>query len=115
MKTVVSAFALAASLAATPVLAEDIAAPTTPAEVSAWVKSADQAYADQTVAEGHAAWIYQTYINEDSEIVAAQASSTTTKLQVANALAAARAAGVSGLDPATRRQLTMFRTQITSP
>jgi peptidyl-dipeptidase A len=115
MKIIVSAFALAASLAATPAFSEEMAAPTTPAEVSQWVKSADVAFAAQTVAEGHAAWVYQTYINEDSEFIAAEAGAKTTKLQVANALAAARAAGVTGLDPATQRQLTMFRTQITSP
>lgn len=115
MRTIVSAIALAASLAAVPALAQQTPAPATPADVAQWVKTADQAFADQTVAQGHADWVYQTYINEDSEYLTAEAESKTTKLQVANALAAARAAGVPGLDPATTRQLTMFRTQITSP
>jgi peptidyl-dipeptidase A len=110
MKTVVSALALAASLSAAPALAQS-----TPGDVTAWIKSADQAYADQTVAAGRAEWVYETYINEDTEFLTAQEGGKQTKLQVANALAAAKAAQVPGLDKDTQRQLTMFRTQITSP
>ena len=110
MKTFASAIALAASLAAAPALAQS-----TPAEVTAWIKDADKAYAEQTVAAGHAGWVYQTYINEDSEFLTAQEDAKQTKLQVANALAAAKAAQVPGLDKETQRQLTLMRTQITSP
>ena len=110
MKMLASALALATALAAAPALAQQ-----TPAEVKAWVASADKAYADQTVAASKAEWVYETYINDDTEFLTAQEGGKQTKLQVANAIAAAKAAQVPGLDKDTQRQLTMFRTQITSP
>ena len=110
MRSIVSLLALGAALAALPAHAQS-----TPAAVSDWVRATDKAYADQTVAAGHAEWVYETYITDDTEVVSATAGAVMTKLQVANATRAAQLAKVPGLSPDTLRQLTMLRTAITSP
>jgi peptidyl-dipeptidase A len=115
MKLFVSALALSAALVSPSAFAQDAQAPQTAAEVKDWVVQADKAYGEQSMATSRASWVYSTYITEDTQDLVASAESELTKLRVANALAAARAAGVPGLDAATQRQLTMFRTQIGTP
>ncbi|MFM5931470.1 MAG: M2 family metallopeptidase [Novosphingobium sp.] len=110
MKKFVSQAAVAAVLVASPALAQ-----TAPAEVDAWVKSADKAYFNETVKVGQADWVYSTYINDDSAAVDARANADFTKLQVANAGKSAELAKVPGLSPETARLLNMFRTQIVNP
>ncbi len=110
MRLFVSLAALATALATTPAMAQSTAS-----AVADWVKVTDKAFADQTVASGHAEWVYETYINDDSEVVSASAGAAMTKLQVANAARAAELAKVSGLSGETQRQLVMLRTAITSP
>ena len=109
MRKFVSTAALGMALAAAPALAE------TPAEVDAWVRQADAATEVESVKSAHAAWVYNTYVMYDSALVQADASATVTKLQVANALEAAKLDKIAGLPPETRRQLRMFRTGITQP
>ena len=110
MRTAISALAMGMALAGTPAVAQ-----TTPAGVADWIAKADRAYGDQTVAQNHAEWVYETYINDDTELLSANAAAATTTLQVANAAKAAELAKVPGLSPQTLRQLTMLRTAITSP
>ena len=110
MRPFVSLLALAGALVAMPAHAQ-----TTPAAVADWVRATDHAYAEQTVAQGHAEWAYQTDITVDTEALVAAAGATTTKLQVANATRAAQLAKVPGLPPETLRQLTMLRTAINTP
>ncbi|MEJ6009644.1 M2 family metallopeptidase [Novosphingobium aquae] len=110
MRKYVSQAAVAAVLIASPAFAQS-----TPAEVDAWVKSADKAYFDETIKVGQADWVYATYINDDSAAVAARANAEFTKLQVANAGKAAQMAKVPGLSAETQRALNMFRTQIVNP
>ncbi|MCW1402283.1 M2 family metallopeptidase [Novosphingobium sp. MW5] len=110
MRKYVSQAALAAVMVASPAFAQS-----TPAEVDAWVKSADKAYFDETVKVGQADWVYSTYINDDSAAVDARANADFTKLQVANANKAAELAKVPGLSAETQRLLNMFRTQIVNP
>jgi len=110
MRSIVSLLALGAALAALPAHAQS-----TPAAVGDWVRATDKAYGDQTVAAGHAEWVYETYITDDTEVVSATAGAVMTKLQVANATRAAQLAKVPGLSSDTLRQLTMLRTAITSP
>ena len=114
MRKYVSQAALAAVMVASPAFAQSTPAPT-PADVDAWVKSADKAYFDETIKVGQADWVYSTYINDDSAAVAARANAEFTKLQVANAGKAAELAKVPGLSPETQRLLNMFRTQIVNP
>ncbi len=113
MRTFVSLAALAAALSCAPALAQT--KPATPADVDAWVKSADKAFADETVKLGQADWVYTTYINDDSAAVDSRANAEMAKLQVTNATKAAEMAKVPGLSPETKRLLTMFRTAIVSP
>ena len=111
MRTIASLAALAAALA----LAPAAQAQSTPAEVEAWVKTADKAMFDLGVRQAHADWVYATYVMDDSAAVSADYGAQMTNLQVANAAKAAELARVPGLSPETTRQLTMFRTLITSP
>jgi peptidyl-dipeptidase A len=110
MRFVVSVLALGAALAASSALAQS-----TPAGVTDWIRATDRALAQQTVASGHAEWVYETYINEDTAVISASAGAAMTTLQVANATRAAQLAKVPGLSGETLRQLTMLRTAITSP
>ncbi|PLK24259.1 M2 family metallopeptidase [Novosphingobium sp. TH158] len=110
MRKFVSQAAMAAALVATPAYAQS-----TPAEVDAWVKTADKAYADEIVEVSQADWVYSTYINDESAALSARANADFTKLQVANAAKAAEAAKVPGLSAETQRLLGMFRTQIVNP
>ena len=110
MKKFVSLAAVAASLAAAPAFAA-----TTPEEVDAWVKQADKAYFDETVKAGQTAWVYETYIMQDSEAIAADANAKMAVLQVDNAAKAAEMAKVPGLSADTQRRLNMFRTLIVAP
>ncbi|MFM6933499.1 MAG: M2 family metallopeptidase [Novosphingobium sp.] len=110
MRKYVSQAAIAVAMVASPAFAQS-----TPAAVDAWVKSADKAYADETVKVGQADWVYSTYITDDSAAVDARANADFTRLQVANAAKAAELAKVPGLSPETQRLLNMFRTQIVNP
>ena len=110
MRAFVSLLALGAALAAPCAQAQS-----TPAGVTDWIRTTDKALAEQTVASGHAEWVYETYINEDTEVISASAGAAMTRMQVANAGRAAQLAKVPGLSPETLRQLTMLRTAITSP
>ncbi len=109
MKTTISALALASALFSGTARADS------PADVDLWVKNADRAYFDQTVRQGHAEWVYDTYVIDDSASILADVSADTSKLQVANATRAAQLAKTPGLSFSTRRLLTMFRTSITDP
>jgi len=125
MKSLVSGLALAVSMLAMPALAAPAAAATpeapaaapaaTPADVDAWLASADKAMAEQTVKSGHVQWVYQTYVNDDTAGIVADSDAAGTLLQVAQAKQAAAFAKVPGLSPETLRRLTMIRTGITTP
>ncbi|MEP7222825.1 MAG: M2 family metallopeptidase [Novosphingobium sp.] len=114
MKNFVSLAAMSAALVAAPALAQ-APAPSTPAQVDAWVASADKAYFDETVKVGQADWVYQTYVMDDSAAIDADQNAALTKLQVANAATAAQLAKVPGLSAETLRRLNMFRTIIVAP
>ena len=111
MKTVPSLIALAACLAAVPAIAQDI----TPASVDAFVKSSETELSAEGIRAARAEWIYQTYITGDTEALTAAAGAEVTKLQVSQALQAAKYAPTSGLSADTRRKLTLMRTSITDP
>lgn len=108
----VSVAALAGALATNPVLAKEQAAPQTP---QAFVAQAEAAFAKASVEAAQAEWVYQTYINRDTEALTARAGAKMTELTVANAVAAAAHVGVPGLDYDTRRKLNRMRTMIVLP
>ncbi len=78
------------------------------------------AQAEQSLAElGHEAermaWVYSTFITEDTEKLAASANRKFTTLQVELASQAAGFNAVKGTDDGTRRKLAMLRSGITIP
>ncbi len=111
MKTVPSLIALAACLVAVPAFAQDA----TPAAVDVFVSTSESALSAEGIRAARADWIYQTYITGDTEALTAAAGAEVTKLQVAQALQAAKYAPVSDLSADTRRKLTLMRTSITDP
>ncbi|MCW1382832.1 M2 family metallopeptidase [Novosphingobium sp. KCTC 2891] len=122
MKTFVSVLALAAASIAVPAAAQSTPAPAagaapalTPAGAADWVKSAEKQLYDETLRSGRNEWIYETYITDDTEALAAESNAAFTSLQVAQAKQAADYAKVAGISPELARKLVIMRTQITSP
>ncbi|HUQ13847.1 MAG TPA: M2 family metallopeptidase [Novosphingobium sp.] len=113
MKPIValSLTALAASLAAAPAAAQVA----TPDSINAFVTASEKELFDEQNRAQRADWVYQTYITQDTEALTAEAGAELTKLQVSQALQAAKYAPVAGLSNETRRKLTLMRTSITDP
>ncbi len=110
MRKLISLGALAAALAATPVLAAD-----DQQSAKAFVDKAEAGFNRATIEAGQADWVYQTYITPDSEAMTARAGAALTSLNVANAVESARHAGAPGLDAVTQRKLNRMRTLIVLP
>ncbi|MEY4269347.1 MAG: hypothetical protein RLZZ58_563, partial [Pseudomonadota bacterium] len=124
MKSLVSTLALATALAASPVLAITAPAPVaapqpalapTPADADAFVAAAEAELLAYSNRAQRVVWIQETYINEDTEALAAEVGAEGGKLNVRLALEAAKYDKVPGLSPVTARKLNMLRTAITMP
>ena len=115
MKKFVSSVAVAAALAATPALAQQVPTAVTPAAVDAWVKNADDGFGQAAIEAEQIGWIYATYITDDTAAVSARSNASLSKLMATNAAKAAEMAKVPGISPETSRLLNMFRTQIVAP
>ncbi|MES2444658.1 MAG: M2 family metallopeptidase [Pseudomonadota bacterium] len=97
--------------------------PATPAPAPAPTAADADAFVDRVEKEFYAfnlianrvAWINATYINDDSDALAAEYGARGTEMAVRYALEAARYANVKGLSPDTRRKLDILRTAITLP
>jgi len=116
-----SAAALAIICAA-PLAAEDTAAPAateasalTPADAQAWLAKVEADLAAFSEEYGHISWLNATYINHDSNTMAAKYGAELTLKQVAYANEAARYARIAGLDAETLRKLDMLRNGISLP
>ncbi len=117
--------ASAAALAivcAVPLAAEDAAAPApaeatalTPADAQAWLAKVEADLAAFSVDYGRISWLNATYINHDSDTMAAKYGAELTLKQVAYANEAARYARIEGLDAETVRKLDMLRNGISMP
>lgn len=112
------AIALAAPLGAqetaTPAAAP-AAYPETPEGAKAWLAAVEADLAAFSKTYSHVSWINATYINHDSDTLAAQYGAELTMKQVAYANEAARFARVAGLDAETSRKLDMLRNSIALP
>ncbi len=128
MKTTTSmlrcAAAALAMAAAAPLAAQDAAAPATaaaemypetPEGVTRWLAAVEADLAAFSVEYGHISWLNATYINHDSDTMAAKYGAQLTLKQVAYANEAARYARVAGLGAETARKLDMLRTSISMP
>lgn len=113
------AIAVAAPLAAqdaAPASADSAAAyPATPEGVKAWIAAVEAELAAFSKEYGHVSWLNATYINHDSDTLAAKYGAELTLKQVGWANEAARYAKVPGLDAETVRKLDMLRNSISLP
>jgi len=80
-----------------------------------FVARAEQELADLAQEAERMAWVYSTYITEDTEQLSAMASRNFTARQVELATAAARFNDVAGIDGVTRRKLDILRSGIVMP
>ncbi|MFY7745952.1 MAG: M2 family metallopeptidase [Erythrobacter sp.] len=115
------AAALAIAVAA-PLAAQDAAPaasattyPETPEGAKAWIAAVEADLAAFSVEYGHVSWLNATYINHDSDTLAAKYGAELTLKQVGYANEAARYARVAGLDAETVRKLDMLRNGIGLP
>ncbi|MFZ5745798.1 MAG: M2 family metallopeptidase [Pseudomonadota bacterium] len=113
MKRIVSLAALATALVAAPALAQD--AKTPQAEADVFVAKAEKELNQAVIESAQAGWVYETYINQDTEALTARADAAVTTLMVKNALAAAKYAQTPNLSYDTDRKLDRMRTAITLP
>lgn len=119
-----SAAAALAIAAAAPLAAQDAPAPAaeaapqyplTPQGAKDWLAAVEADYAAFAEEYGHISWINATYINHDSDTMAARYGAQLTLKQVGWANEAARYARVEGLDAETARKLDMLRNGISMP
>lgn len=87
----------------------------TAADAAAFVEEAEQRLEKLGQYSEKVAWVYSTYITDDTAELVARASEQMTAAQVELAGEAARYAAVEGLDLETRRKLDMLRSGITIP
>ena len=119
MKIAISLAALAAALVVTPVLAQQAApaaavAPTA-SDAEAFLTRAEKAMFDLSLISSRADWVNATYLNDDSDAVAAHFGAINTAMKVDYALEAAKYAAVPGLSAETKRRLDLLRTALTLP
>jgi len=116
MKQIVSLAAVAAALCASPALAQTPTSQQTPQQAAdAFVKQGEAAFDKTLIESGQAEWVYQTYINIDTEALTARGEAALTSLMVDNALGAAKHAQTPGLSYDTARKLDRMRTVIVLP
>ena len=107
---------------AVPLAAEDAAAPAataaaalTPDDARAWIAKVEADLAEFVVDYSHVSWVNATYINHDTDTLAAKYGAELTVKQVGYATEAARYARIEGLDAETMRKLDMLRNGISLP
>ncbi|ALR21201.1 M2 family metallopeptidase [Sphingobium baderi] len=114
MKMLASMAVLSAALVVSPAVAQQETTP--PAtNANAFLEKAEKAMFDQSLVQNHADWINATYINDDSDALAAYFGAIRTRMTVDYALEAAKFADAPGLSAETKRRLLMLRTALTLP
>ncbi|MBA3880930.1 MAG: peptidyl-dipeptidase [Sphingobium sp.] len=108
----ISVAALAVALAAAPAFATP--APT-PADVDAFLKTAEAKLDAMSLEANRIQWVNATYINDDTDALAAKNAAQLTEYQVQLALDAAKLQKVTGLSPDQKRKLDLLRGGITLP
>ncbi|WBY15971.1 M2 family metallopeptidase [Erythrobacteraceae bacterium WH01K] len=89
--------------------------PMTPQGASDWVDMVEKEGFDFTVRAGRIYWVNATYLNEDTDALAAAVGAEGTEMSVRYALEAAKYAQVPGLDAEVSRKLDMLRNGIVLP
>lgn len=124
-KVALTALAVSLAVSTTAVRADDAGAtlpaasaeayPPTPEGAAAWIAMVEKDLFGFSVEFGHVSWINATYINHDSDTLAAKYGAIATEKSVAYANEAARYARVEGLDPEVARKLDILRNGIVMP
>lgn len=83
--------------------------PATPDGARQFIAAVEKDLFDLSVIGGRAAWVNATYINDDTDALAAYFGTISTEKGVQYAKEAARYAQVQGLDPDTARKLNILR------
>ena len=89
--------------------------PMTPQGASDWVDMVEKEGFDFTVRAGRVYWVNATYLNEDTDALAAEVGAEGTEMSVNYALEAAKYANIPGLDAEVSRKLDMLRNGIVLP
>ncbi len=117
--TVIAFAAFAASLTAcgaeAPQAGTAASYPMTAEGATEWVAMVEDDLFDFSLEAARTFWVNETYITEDTDMLAARIGAVATEKQVKYALEAARFAEVSGLDPEVSRKLGKLRTGIVLP
>lgn len=115
--TALSALAAALSFAAVPAMAQDATTdyPATAQGAADFVAAAEKDLGAFTVDNARINWVNYTYINEDTDALAAKSNGELTEKQVQYAVAAAKYAKVAGLDVDVSRKLGILRQGIVLP
>ncbi|MCW3797044.1 M2 family metallopeptidase [Sphingomonas sp. BN140010] len=92
-----------------PASAEGQAQPRTPEGARAFIAAVEKDLYDLSVIGGRAAWVNATYINDDTDALAAYFGTIGTEKGVQYAKEAAEWSRVPGLDPDTARKLNILR------
>lgn len=108
----ISVAALAVALAAAPAFAAP--APTL-ADVDAFLKTAEAKLDAMSLEANRIQWVNATYINDDTDALAAKNAAQLTEYQVQLALDAAKLQKVTGLSADQKRKLDLLRGGITLP
>ena len=123
MKLLRTSLAALAIASATPALADhhetgteaSAQFPMTPQGAADWVAMVEKDLFDFSVEYGRVLWLNSTYINHDSDTLAAKYGAESTENAVRYANKAAEYARVEGLDPEVARKLDMLRNGIVMP
>lgn len=111
--TALAALAAGLSFAAVPAHAEDY--PVTAEGAAKFVADAEKDLFDFSLDNNRVNWLNYTYINDDSDALAAKSNGEGTEKQVKYAVEAAKFAGVKGLDADVSRKLGILRQGIVLP
>ena len=113
-KTMISALAVTAALAGGAAIAQNAAAPTK-AEAEAFVADAEKQLAEFGIEAARVGWINNTYINDDTDALAAKYGAVGTEMSVKFAKQAAQFQTVPGLSFDTKRKLDILRGGLVLP
>ena len=97
------------------VMAQDATFPMTPEGAKDWVAMVENDLFDYSIEASRVYWINSTYINHDTDALAAQIGAEGTEKSVKYALEAAKYAQVPGLDADVARKLDILRNGIVLP
>jgi len=112
MRSLFAAASMLALAISTPAFADS--APTAE-DAAKFVAAAEQERATFSVDDNRIQWVNATYINDDTDALAAKSGARGTEMAVRQALEAAKYKDVPGLDPVVARKLDMLRNGLTLP